>query len=343
MNHQNTDVSATVNPYLPEGQLLTQPRNRELTASLQGLERAMYAGIILEGMALLCDGSLDLHIDLPALPDVSAVIPAHEVVYNKNNAPVKDIAILTRVGKAVCFKVVGITTRDGQTQVTLSRRAAQAECMTHYLTTLTPGDIIPARVTHMESFGAFVDIGCGISSLLSVDTISVSRISHPRDRLYNGQLIQAVVRSMTWEEDGLPGRIFVSTRELLGTWEENAAAFRAGQTVAGIIRSVEDYGVFVELTPNLAGLAEIKEDACGEDAHKTALKALVGRRAAVFIKSILPERMKIKLVLIDAYAETAHLLPSLTYYLPADGSRHIDRWVYSPKGAKKQIETVFDR
>ena len=338
MNRKTTGVTAADNIYLPEGQLLSHPRNLEMTASLQGLEKAMNSGAILEGTAHLCDSDMNLHIDFPALPQAEAIIPASEAVYTKNGASVKDIAILTRVGKAVCFKVTGIAQREGKLRVLLSRRAAQAECMANYLTTLAPGDIIPARVTHMENFGAFVDIGCGISSLLSVDAISVSRISHPRDRLYNGQLIKAVIRSMEWGEDGLPERIFVSTRELLGTWEENAAKFRAGQTVAGIIRSVEPYGVFVELTPNLAGLAELKEDGI------TALgaKALVGRRASVFIKSILPERMKIKLVLIDAFEEdTSPALP-FTYHLPSGGGDHIDYWVYSPAGAKKQIRTIFE-
>jgi len=51
--------------------------------------------------------------------------------------------------------------------------------------------------------------------------------------------------------------------------------------VAGIVRSVESYGIFVELTPNLAGLAELKENV-----H-------AGQQASVFIKSILPNRMKV--------------------------------------------------
>ncbi len=45
-------------------------------------------------------------------------------------------------------------------------------------------------------------------------------------------------------------------RELLGTWQENAARFRAGQTVTGVVRTVTDYGAFIALTPNLCGLAE---------------------------------------------------------------------------------------
>ncbi len=319
--------------YLPEGQLLTTLKNRELTGSVAGLERAMETGVIIEGSVTMCDSDFNLHIDFPALPGVKGIMPREEVVWNPGGEPVKDIAILTRVGKAVACKIIGMETVEGEGgTVTLSRRLAQAECAARYLDTLVPGDIIRARVTHLENFGAFVDIGCGVPSLLSVDAISVSRISHPRDRLYNGQLIWVVVRQIDREK----GRIFVSMRELLGTWEQNAARYTPGQTVAGIVRSVEEYGVFVELAPNLAGLAEVR------DCDRAMAESLVGRTAAVFIKSIIPERMKVKLVLIDAYRGEPVPVPRLHYYIRGDEATHIDRWLYSPAGARKRVETIFE-
>ncbi len=319
--------------YVPEGQLLPTVRNRELTSSPEGLERAMETGAIIEGCVTLCDSDLNLHIDFPALPGIRGILPREEVVWNPAGEPVKDIAILTRVGKAVACKVTGMEITEGEGgTVTLSRRLAQAECAARYLDTLVPGDIIRARVTHMENFGAFVDIGCGIPSLLSVDAISVSRISHPRDRLYNGQLIWVVVRQVDRERR----RIFVSMRELLGTWEQNAARYAPGQTVAGVVRSVEDYGAFVELAPNLTGLAEVRE------CDRAAAEAMIGRTAAVFIKSIIPERMKIKLVLIDAYRGEPVPAPKLHYYIRGDEVDHIDRFVYSPARAGRRVETIFE-
>lgn len=319
--------------YLPEGQLLTSPANREATSSLAMLERARASGSILEATVLLCDAEQNLHVDFPAMPGVHGFIPREEAVYTVPGEPIKDIAILTRVGKAVCFKVQGIDEPDagGQVTVRLSRRAAQAECAAVFLSDLSPGDIVRGRVTHLESFGAFVDIGCGLCSLLPVDAMSVSRIRHPRERLYNGQLIWTVIRSA----DPITGRIFLTMRELLGTWSENAARFEPGQTVAGIVRSVEDYGIFVELTPNLAGLAELR------DGDRETAQTLIGRTAAVFIKSITPERMKIKLVLIDTYRNEPIPSPRLEYFIRGDRLSHLGRWTYSPPGAKRLVETVF--
>ena len=319
------------NCYMPEGLISCCGQNRELILSRAGLERAMAQGAVLESCALLCDEHLDLHVDLNG---VIGIIPKQEVMYCRQGERLKDIAVITRVGKQVCFKVMDIYESGGQTFAILSRRQAQIECMKNYISDLIPGDIIDARVTHLEPFGAFVDIGCGIISLLSVDCISVSRISHPSDRLYPGMNIKVVVKSVDEES----GRIFVSMRELLGTWEENAAMFSAGQTVAGIIRSVEDYGIFIELTPNLAGLAELKDDVIIPS--RSSDGGFCGQPAAVYIKSIIPERMKIKLVLIDLYRGDG-IDTRLRYFVDIEKTLHMDSWRYSPRGCSRVIETVF--
>ncbi len=313
--------------FRPEGTRIGTPENNEYLASPTGLERAMNSGAILEGMVTLCDNHLCLHVDLGC---AEGIIEPQEAVWCRAGEARKDIAIITRVGKPAAFCILALESRNGILVAVLSRRMAQERCMQQYLSGLRPGDILTSRVTHLEPFGAFVDIGCGISSLLSVDCISVSRISHPRDRLSCGMELPVVVKSIEPET----GRIYVTLRELLGTWEENAALFEMGQTVAGIIRSVESYGVFVELAPNLAGLAELRE----EDTEE--LKGKIGQSAAVYIKSIVPERMKIKLVLVDCcYAKAAP--QRLNYYIDPTTTTHLEHWRYSPENARKQIETIF--
>ncbi len=300
--------------YVPEGTLSRTPGNRACLRSRRTIEDAIADGAVLESTAVLCDcGTMTLTVELP--DGIRGVIPREECCTGE----VKDIAVITRVGKPVQFRVLSL---DGDT-ARLSRRMAQEECMENYIRRLSPGDIIPARVTHMEPFGAFCDIGCGIVSLLTVDRVSVSRISHPADRFRTGDQIDVIVSSV--EENG---RIYLTHRELLGTWLENASAFTAGQTVTGIVRSVEDYGVFVELAPNLAGLAE------------PVPGVAPGDLCSVYIKSILPERMKIKLVLIDAWQEP---LPrqELRYFVDTAQVRRIDKWRYSPEGCRKLVETDF--
>jgi small subunit ribosomal protein S1 len=156
--------------------------------------------------------------------------------------------------------------------------------------------------------------------MIPIDYISVSRISHPSDRFHTGQCIKAVVKSI--EDDG---KITLSHKELLGTWQENADNFKIGETVSGIVRSIENYGIFIELTPNLAGLAEPKDDVC------------IGDSASVFIKNIIPEKMKLKLIVIDSFkGENTKAEPK--YYC---NDSHIDVFTYSPESSQKLIQTVF--
>lgn len=315
--------------YRPEGALLESTQNREYLSSLTGLERAMHADAIIEGVATLCDEDMRLHVDLHC---ARGIIEPEETVLCRAGETKKDIAVITRVGKPVACKILGIEYYNGEPVVQLSRRAAQAACMRHYMANLCAGDLLAARVTHLEPFGAFLDVGCGVSSLLSVDCISVSRISHPRDRLACSMTLPVVVKCVNRENE----RIYVTLRELLGTWEENAATFEAGQTVTGIVRSVESYGVFVELAPNLAGLAEVSEE------EAAILRGKIGQSVAVYIKSILPERMKVKLVLIDACCSTPASRTPLRFFIDVGQTPHITRWRYSPSRAPRIIETVFE-
>ena len=310
-----------MNSYKPEGTLISTKENYEYISSVEGLEYALKNQIILEAPVSLCDHNFNLHLELGK--GIHAIIPRDEVQLSRDGEATKDIAILTRVGKVVCFTVTGFEQNGNNVTALLSRKAAQRLCMNYYISTLIPGDIIPAKITHLESFGAFVDIGCGIPSLLTIDSISVSRISHPSARLVVGDLIYSVVKSIDDK-----GRVYVSERELLGSWEENAALFEEGETVKGIVRSVESYGVFVELKPNLAGLAEYRDD------------VTPGQTAAVYIKSIIPEKMKIKLIIIDASDAPIYREP-LPYFIDTDTVTHIDSWKYSPSVSKRVIESVF--
>ena len=164
-----------------------------------------------------------------------------------------------------------------------------------------------------------MDIGCGIASMIPIDAISVSRIVHPANRFSVGDDIFAVVKGRD------QGHICLTHKELLGTWQQNAERFAVGETVPGIVRSIEDYGIFIELAPNLAGLAELK----------SGIKA--GDCACVYIKAIIPEKMKIKLIIVNCCDDGC--VPLEAPYFITEG--HIDRWVYSTPDAPKYIVTDF--
>lgn len=303
--------------YYPEGYWIDTQENKSILSSPSLLSDACRDGRILEARAMICDSDHNIIIDLRCM---RGIIPREEGAIGIKEGTVRDIAIISRVNRPVCFVVQDfIRDESGKITAILSRREAQERCRRDYIEKLRVGDIVGARITHIEPFGVFADIGCGIISLLPIDSISVSRIEHPCERFTVGMHIKAVIKST----EG--GRITLSQKELLGTWEENAAMFHAGETVAGIVRSVENYGIFVELAPNLAGLAEIKDN------------VFPGQQASVYIKCIIPSRMKIKLIIIETFDYT-YKPTEPSYFF--EGSR-MDKFLYSPKDCEKTILTDF--
>lgn len=304
--------------YLPEGCIYNSQENQSVITSESGLRSVIASRSNIELKAVSCSSNHDIIVELPI---GKGVIPREEGAIGIDDGTTRDIALISRVNKIVRCKVTAIyKSSGGAVHAVLSRKASQEECMANYIAQLQVGDIIPAKVTHIEHFGAFVDIGCGIPSLIPIDSISVSRISDPSDRFTVGQMIKAVVKRI----EG--GRVYLTHKELLGTWEENADRYHVGETVSGIVRSIEDYGIFVELAPNLAGLAEPKDG------------ITAGERVSVYIKSIIKEKMKVKLIIVEAFGTEDKSISGIEYFV---NSEHIDKWQYSPAISTKLIRTIF--
>lgn len=159
--------------------------------------------------------------------------------------------------------------------------------------------------------------------MLPIARCSVARISHPAQRFSIGQEIFVVLA----EKDRKTNRLTLSHKELLGTWSENAARFAPGMTVTGLVRSRKTYGTFIELTPNLAGLAEQTEGIKENDA------------VAVYCKAIQPDRMKVKLNILQRLEEVT--TPPPLFYSITSGQ--LSHWVYSPPDWNgPEIGTTFD-
>ena len=304
------------NEYLPEGAGPLFPENQPLSV----LRQAMEDQTVLEGLAIRCDGRRDLTVRFGGY---EGTISRPDAIHPAISGAERDIAVLSRVGKPTCFTITGIRLDGGgRPRFTLSRRAAQEQAVAWLLEHSEIGSVLPARVTHLEKFGAFVDLGCGVTSLIPLENISISRVSHPSDRFRVGQDILVAVTDI----DSAASRFYLTHKELLGTWMENAARFAPGEAVPGIVRGIKPYGVFIELTPNLSGLAEAREGLSPGDG------------VSVYIKSIRPEWMKIKLQVVEKLPPRAEPVP-LRYQI-TDG--RLDRWVYSPPGCEKPaVETVF--
>ena len=119
---------------------------------------------------------------------------------------------------------------------------------------------------------------------MHIEDISVARIKSPEERFKIGQKINVMIKSIDRKNE----RVILSYKELLGTWEDNVKKFEEGMIVDATIRETEKSknGIFVELTPNLVGLAEYKEG------------IEYGQNVDVYIKRIIPDKRKVKLIIV---------------------------------------------
>lgn len=140
-------------------------------------------------------------------------------------------------------------------------------------------------VKSIKPYGAFVEIGGGIVGLVHIEDLSVARIKSPFERLKIGQKINIMIKYVNKEN----GKVILSYKDTLGSWEDNAQKFNQGNRARGIIRETEKNknGIFIELAPNLVGMAEYKE---GYE---------YGQEVNVYIKKIDNEKKKIKLMILN--------------------------------------------
>ncbi len=303
-----------------EGKLFKTNHNKQLISNELSLRRAFLNSTILEHKPVLYDVNKNLVFEFGTF---KGIMPFEQAAKGIEDGVVKEVSVISRVGKPTCFCIENIIENDkGKIEkLELSRKVVQQKYFEQVIDNMQPGDVIDGRITHIQTFGCFVDIGCGITALLPTNYISVSRINHPCDRFSVGDEIKCIVKTIDQN-----GRIVLTHKELLGTFEQNASMFSRGDTVCGIIRSVESYGVFVELTPNLAGLSEPFEG------------AKPGLLATVYIKSISNQTMKVKLSIVDVFEESITKPDNTYHYLGSN----IKRFIYSPEESQKLVETVFE-
>ena len=137
-------------------------------------------------------------------------------------------------------------------------------------------------VVSTNDYAAFVDVGGGVTGILKLENISDIVLQKASDVLRIGQRIEVIVKKF----DRDTGRIELSYKEILGNFDDNISKFKEGNIVDGVVRNRIKSGIFVEIAPNVVGLAE----------HINGIE--YGQKVLVSIKRIIPEKKKVKLIII---------------------------------------------
>lgn len=263
-------------PYTPEG---WNYNTNVLTRDV--IYNAIDNKDVLQGIVNSCDENYNLHVSLGN--GIDAIMPRNEIEAinaNQDGCP-RESLCTGKVNKFVQFRVKEMN-EDGC--VIISRKDVQKDALKWIKNDLQVGQKIQGIVKSIKPYGVFIEIGGGVVGLAHIEDLSVARIKSPSERVRIGQKIDVLVKSIDRNE----GKVILTYKELLGTWEENVKNFKEKTHVKGIVRETEknNNGIFIELTPNLVGMAE----------YVDGLE--YGETVDVYIKKIVPEKKKIKLIVV---------------------------------------------
>jgi small subunit ribosomal protein S1 len=155
------------------------------------------------------------------------------------------------VGSKMNVRVIDANELDDK--LIVSEKAVWEDQQKNVLSQFKVGDLIDGEVTALADFGAFIKFGA-LEGLVHISEIAWQRIDHPRDLLKIGQHVKA-------EIIGIEGsKIFLSMKKLVrDPWQNVSERYKVGDTVEGTVLKVNPFGFFVELDPEIHGLAHVSE------------------------------------------------------------------------------------
>ncbi len=120
-----------------------------------------------------------------------------------------------------------------------------------------PGEIVEGAVVSLTDYGAFVKLEDGIEGLIHVSEMSwTKKVRHPSKVVAIGDEVKAIVLEVSSEKQ----RISLGLKQLTDNpWEELAKEFPVGEKVKGTVRSVTDFGIFINVRDDIDGLVHVSD------------------------------------------------------------------------------------
>jgi len=155
------------------------------------------------------------------------------------------------IGMNLDTKIIDVN--ENEEKLIVSEKAVWEEKQKNVIAKFKIGDVVEGEVSALADFGAFVKFDI-LEGLVHISEIAWQRIDHPRDLLKVGDTVKAEIIGI----DG--SKIFLSMKKLVDDpWKNVADKYRVGQLVKGTVLKANPFGFFVELDPDIHGLAHISE------------------------------------------------------------------------------------
>lgn len=231
------------------------------------LEELLEKGTVVKARIMDANkGGLMVRLDhiMGFLP-VSQLIPEH---YPRVQGGDKN-KILERlksyIGQDFDVKVIDVDSKEEK--LILSEKSAWEERQESIISQYKVKDIVEGSVTAVTDFGVFVEFGENLEGLVHISEIAWQRIDDPRDLVKVGDSIKAEIIKIE------NSKIFLSMKSLItDPWDNINKKYNVGDKVIGKVLKINPFGLFVELDPEIHGLAHISElsDKQINDPHEIA-------------------------------------------------------------------------
>jgi len=252
------------------------------------IRRAKQEGEVIEVNILDANkGGLMVRLDQTQgfLP-VSQLSPDHypRVIGGNKNKILEKLKSL--VGEKFKVRVLDINDEDGT--LIVSERAVDSEERKKILDEYKKGDVVEGMITGVVDFGAFMEFGNGLEGLIHISELGWQRIDDPRDIVKEGQKIKAQIIDIN------ANKVSLSIKRLeKDPWEAISEKYKVGDKVKATVVRAHKLGVFVELEPNIQGLARLGDKA--KEDEKSGLE--VGKEYEFVITNFEPVSHKLGLSL----------------------------------------------
>ena len=152
------------------------------------------------------------------------------------------------------FPVKVITAEPAEEKLIVSEKAAWEEQQHGVISKYKEGDLVEGKITAVTDFGAFVEFGENLEGLIHISELAWQRIDDPKDFVKVGQKIKAKIIKVEGS------KIFLSMKALVADpWTNVGDKYQVGQLVKGTVLKANPFGLFVELDPDIHGLAHVSE------------------------------------------------------------------------------------
>ena len=201
------------------------------------------------------------------------------------------------IGRSLSFNIAEFA--ENGRNIVLSRRAIlegeRQDKKRALQASLQEGMKVLGKVTSIQKFGAFVDIG-GIEGLLPVSEIAWSRTEKVGDVLSVGQEVEVIIKKLDWDQE----RFSFSLKDALpDPWDRVVDQYLVGSYHTGTVSRLAPFGAFVTLGEGVDGLIHISKLGGGRRLSHPREALKEGQPVEVQIEAVDRDKRKISLALAE--------------------------------------------